>query len=56
MALWFILIIGSFYLMNAYQNGSTTRRSLTYTEFYRVLRDNPGNLKSVAMIEDTLEG
>jgi cell division protease FtsH len=56
MILWFILIMGSFYLMNAYQSGATMRRQLTYSEFYRVLRDNPGNLKSVTMIEDTLEG
>jgi len=53
---WLLLIMATFYLMGVFQNTGTARKELTYSEFYRVLRDNPSNLRSVFMIEDILQG
>ncbi len=53
---WLLFVIGTFYMMGVFQNGAAARKELTYSEFYRVLKDNPSRLRSVAMIEDTLQG
>lgn len=53
---WLLFIMATFYLMNIFQNSATARKELTYSEFYRVLNDNPAQLRSVAMVEDILQG
>lgn len=53
---WFLFIMASFYLIGIFQNSTAARKELTYSEFYRVLNDNPSQLKSVVMIEDILQG
>ncbi len=53
---WLLFIMATFYLMNIFQNSATARKELTYSEFYRVLNDNPTQLRSVAMVEDILQG
>jgi cell division protease FtsH len=53
---WLLFIMATFYLFGVFQNPSNARKELTYSEFYRVLRDNPANLRSVAMVGDSLEG
>lgn len=54
--MWLLFIMASFYLMGIFQNGAATRREFTYTEFYRILKDDPARLRSVVMVEDTLKG
>ena len=53
---WFLFIMASFYLIGIFQNSTAARKELTYSEFYRVLSDNPSQLKTVVMIEDILQG
>jgi len=53
---WLLFIFSTFSLMGVFQNGATARKELTYNEFYKVLKDNPEKLRSVSMIEDTLQG
>lgn len=53
---WLLFLMATFYLMGVFQNSSAYRKELTYSEFYRVLKDNPNKIRSVAMIEDTLQG
>ncbi|MEK7849751.1 MAG: ATP-dependent zinc metalloprotease FtsH [Candidatus Omnitrophota bacterium] len=54
--IWLLFIMATFYLMGTFQNGAVTRRELSYSEFYRVLKDNPSHLRSVSMTEDVLSG
>jgi len=54
--IWLLFIMATFYIMGTFQNGATARRELSYSEFYRVLKDNPSNLRSVSMTEDILSG
>ncbi|OIO37032.1 MAG: cell division protein FtsH [Candidatus Omnitrophica bacterium CG1_02_44_16] len=54
--IWLLFIMATFYLMGTFQNGAAARRELSYSEFYRVLKDNPSNLRSVNMTEDVLSG
>ncbi|MFH0878020.1 MAG: ATP-dependent zinc metalloprotease FtsH [Candidatus Omnitrophota bacterium] len=54
--IWIIFFMGMFYLIGIFQNSTVSRKELTYTEFYRVLKDSPSKLRSVAMIEDLLQG
>ena len=54
--IWLLFILGTFYLMGVMQNNATAKKELTYTEFYRILKDNPRNLRSVSMTEDVLQG
>ena len=53
---WLLFVLGAAYLLGIYQNNAVTRKELTYSEFYKVLKENPTNLRSVSMIEDTLQG
>jgi cell division protease FtsH len=54
--IWLLFIMATFYLMGTFQNTAATRRELSYSEFYRVLKDNPSHLRSVSMTEDILSG
>ena len=54
--IWLLFIMATFYMMGTFQNGAATRRELSYSEFFRVLKDNPSNLRSVSMTEDILSG
>ncbi|MGE5280151.1 MAG: ATP-dependent zinc metalloprotease FtsH [Deltaproteobacteria bacterium] len=54
--LWFLFILGAFYLMSVYQNSASTRKELTYKEFYRLLSATPQRIKSVTMTENVLQG
>ncbi len=53
---WFLFVMATFYLVGIFQNSAAARKELTYSEFYRVLHDNPTQLRSVVMLEDTLQG
>ena len=54
--IWLLVIFATFYIMGIFQNSAVARKELTYNEFYKVLKENPQKLRSVAMIEDTLQG
>jgi cell division protease FtsH len=54
--IWLLFIMGTFYLIGTFQNSSASRKELSYSEFYHVLKDDPSRLRSVSMIEDTLQG
>ncbi|MFH0941386.1 MAG: ATP-dependent zinc metalloprotease FtsH [Candidatus Omnitrophota bacterium] len=54
--IWLLFIMATFYMMGTFQNSAVTRRELSYSEFYRVLKDNPSHLRSVSMTEDILSG
>lgn len=53
---WLLFIFSTFSLMGVFQNGAAARKELTYNEFYKVLKENPEKLRTVSMIEDTLQG
>lgn len=53
---WFLVILTTFYMMGIVQNNISVRKELTYSEFYKVLKDSPSRLRSVAMIENILQG
>ncbi len=54
--MWFLFLISTFYLMVIFQNNTTARRELSYSEFYRIIKDNPAKIRSVEMVEDMLQG
>ncbi len=54
--MWLLFIMATFYLSGIFQNSAAPRKELTYTEFYRILKDNPASLRSVSMVEDVLQG
>jgi len=53
---WILFIVGTLYLMGLLQNNGTARKELSYTEFCRVLTEEPSRLKVVTMSEDILQG
>lgn len=53
---WFLVILTTFYMMGIIQNNISVRKELTYSEFYKVLKDSPSRLRSVAMIDNILQG
>ncbi|MFB3919994.1 MAG: ATP-dependent zinc metalloprotease FtsH [Candidatus Velamenicoccus archaeovorus] len=53
---WILFIVGTLYLMGLLQNNGVARKELSYTEFYRVLTEEPSRLKVVTMSEDILQG
>lgn len=53
---WVIFLMAAFYVLGNFQNGAVAKRELSYSEFYRVLKDDPVKFKSVALVEDRLEG
>ena len=53
---WVLFIVGTLYLMGLMQNNGAARKELSYTEFYRVLTEEPSRLKVVTMSEDILQG
>lgn len=53
---WVLFVVGTLYLMGILQNNAAARKELTYSEFYRVLKDEPNRLKYVTMSEDVLQG
>ncbi|MFA5039969.1 MAG: ATP-dependent zinc metalloprotease FtsH [Candidatus Omnitrophota bacterium] len=54
--LWVLFVIGTLYLMGVLQNNASARKELTYSEFYRVLKEEPTRLKYVTMSEEILQG
>ncbi|MDD5018993.1 MAG: ATP-dependent zinc metalloprotease FtsH [Candidatus Omnitrophica bacterium] len=53
---WVLFIMGTLYLMGILQNNASARKELSYSEFYRVLSEDPSRLKTVALSEDMLQG
>jgi cell division protease FtsH len=53
---WVLFIVGTLYLMGVMQNNGAARKELSYSEFYRVLTEEPSRLKVVTMSEDILQG
>jgi cell division protease FtsH len=53
---WLMFIMATFYLMGIFQNSAAAKKELTYSEFYRVLKEDPSRIRSVSMVEDTLQG
>ena len=53
-----VLVLFVFYLLITSINISVTGlpKELTYTEFYRILRDDPSKIKSLTKIENELQG
>lgn len=54
--IWFLIILTMFYMVGVFQNNFVPRKEFTYSEFYRILRDDPSRLRSVVMTENILQG
>jgi len=55
--IWILIVFGVFYLLSNIKTPlNVTPQEITYSEFYRILKDSPGKIKSVAKTENLLRG
>ncbi|MFH1691728.1 MAG: ATP-dependent zinc metalloprotease FtsH [Candidatus Omnitrophota bacterium] len=53
---WFLIILTMFYMVGVFQNNFAPRKEFTYSEFYRILKDDSSRLRSVTMTDNVLQG
>ncbi len=53
---WFLIVLVMVYMMGVFQNNFAARKEFTYTEFYKILKNEPLRLSSVVMVENILQG
>jgi len=55
--IWILVIFGIFYLLNSIEISSKgIPREISYSEFYRTLKENPQNIKSLSKTDTLLQG
>jgi cell division protease FtsH len=54
---WVLIILGLFYLLNSIEISSKSiPREITYSEFYRILKEKPESIKSLSKTDSLLQG
>jgi len=54
---WILVILGLFYLLNSIEISSKgIPREITYSEFYRILKEKPESIKSLSKTDTLLQG
>jgi len=55
--IWILVIFGIIYLLNSIEISSKgIPREISYSEFYRILKENPQNIKSLSKTDTLLQG